>query len=110
MSRKKKIGRKHETAHSSGDSCFVGFLKAFVFLMTSKAAKSGTARPASSLPERLHLDGLFVVLPTQLADPLGGLLQHLLSCLLLMEVKFGLSCLERQHWMNETFYYHFKEE
>lgn len=57
------------------------------------------------LPEGLHLDGLFVALPTQLADPLGGLLQHLLSCLFLMEVKFGLSCLKQQHWMNKMFIY-----
>lgn len=61
------------------------------------------ARLGFRLPEGLHLDGLFVALPTQLADPLGGLLQHLLSCLFLMEVKFGLSCLEWQHWMNEMF-------
>lgn len=45
------------------------------------------------LPEGLHLDGLFVVLPTQLIDLFGGFLQHLLSCLFLMIVKFGLSCL-----------------
>ena len=44
-----------------------------------------------------------MVPPAQLADPFGGLLQHLLSCLFLMEVKFGLSCLEKQHWMNKMF-------
>lgn len=54
------------------------------------------------LPEGLHLDGLFVVLPSQLADPLGGLPQHLLSCLFLMEVKFGLSRLEEQRGTNKA--------
>lgn len=55
------------------------------------------------IPEGLHLDGLFVVLPVQLADPFGGLLQHILSCLFLTEVKFGLYCLEQQQWMNSRF-------
>lgn len=48
-----------------------------------------------------------MVLPSQLADPFGGLLQHLLSCLFLMEVKFGLSCLKQQHRRTRCFYFLF---
>lgn len=71
--------------------------------MTVRRKQEREAWVGFRLPEGLHLDGLFVALPTQLADPLGGLLQHLLSCLFLMEVKFGLSGLEQQHWKNKMF-------